>query len=82
VNTKIAGGDEVTLASLVESISDRLFFTVISVLLMSSMPIKVFETLNARGIRLSSVDLLKNHLYLCCMTIKDYLLEMKTLEDR
>lgn len=80
--TKIAGGDEgVTLASLVESISDRLFFTVVSVA-DEFNAYKVFETLNARSIRLSSVDLLKNHLLSVLYGNKDYVHEMKTLEDR
>ena len=80
--TKNSGGDEgITLASLVESISDRLFFTVISVT-DELNAYKVFEMLNARGIRLSSVDLLKNHLLSVLYGDKDYLHEMKTLEDR
>lgn len=80
--TKIAGGDEgVTLASLVESISDRLFFTVISVA-DELNTYKVFETLNARGIRLSSTDLLKNHLFSVLYGDKNQLHEMKVLEDR
>ncbi len=80
--TKIAGEDEgVTLASLVESISDRLFFTVISVT-DELNAYKVFEMLNARGIRLSSTDLLKNHLFSVLYDDKDNLHEMKALEDR
>ncbi|MDO9102722.1 MAG: DUF262 domain-containing protein [Candidatus Nitrotoga sp.] len=80
--TKNSGGDEgITLASLVELISDRLFFTVISVT-DELNAYKVFEMLNARGIRLSSVDLLKNHLLSVLYGDKDYLHEMKTLEDR
>lgn len=79
---KIAGGDEgVTLASLVESISDRLFFTVISVT-DEFNAYQVFETLNARGIPLSSTDLLKNHLFSVLYGDKDHLHDMKTLEDR
>ncbi len=80
--TKIAGGDEgVTLASLVESISDRLFFTVISIT-DELNTYKVFERLNARGIRLSSTDLLKNHLFSVLYGDNDHLHEMKVLEDR
>lgn len=80
--TKIAGGNEgVTLASLVETISDRLFFTVISVT-DELNAYKVFETLNARGISLSSTDLLKNHLFSVLYGDKDHLHEMKMLEDR
>ncbi len=80
--TKNAGGDEgVTLASLVEAISDRLLFTVISVSDELNV-FKVFETLNARGIRLSSTDLLKNHLFSVLYADKDHLHEMKAMEDR
>lgn len=50
------------LAQLVEEISDRLFFTVITVT-DELNAYKVFETLNARGVRLSSTDLLKNYLF-------------------
>lgn len=60
---KTRDGDEgVELASLVETMSDRLFFTVISVT-DELNAYKVFETLNARGVRLSSTDLLKNYLF-------------------
>ncbi|RFC36628.1 MAG: Protein of unknown function DUF262 [Candidatus Nitrotoga sp. SPKER] len=80
--TKIAGGDEgVALASLVESISDKLFFTVISVT-DELNAYKVFETLNARGINLSSTDLLKNHLFSVLYGDKDHRHEMKVLADR
>lgn len=50
------------LASIVERISDSLFFTVITVT-DELNAYKVFETLNARGVRLSSTDLLKNYLF-------------------
>ena len=50
------------LAQLVETISDKLFFTVITVA-DELNAYKVFETLNARGVRLSSTDLLKNYLF-------------------
>lgn len=80
--TTIAGGDEgVTLASLVESISDRLFFTVINVTDKLNA-YKVFDTLNARGLSLSSADLLRNHLFSVLYDDKDHLHEMEVLEDR
>jgi len=50
------------LAQLVEDLSDRLFFTVITVT-DELNAYKVFETLNARGVRLSATDLLKNTLF-------------------
>lgn len=57
------GGDGgVVLASFVEAMSDRLFFTVITVT-DELNAYKVFETLNARGVRLSATDLLKNYLF-------------------
>jgi len=50
------------LAQLIEDISDRLFFTVITVT-DELNAYKVFETLNSRGVRLSATDLLKNYLF-------------------
>lgn len=80
--TKKAGGDEgVTLATLVETMSDRLFFTVISVT-DELNAYKVFETLNARGVRLSSTDLLKNYLFSVLHRDGEHAHEMKALEDR
>lgn len=60
---KPGSGDEGRrLAEMVERISDSLFFTVITVT-DELNAYKVFETLNARGVRLSSTDLLKNYLF-------------------
>ena len=57
------GGDiGVEIAKLVEKISDGLFFTVITVT-DELNAYKVFETLNSRGVRLSTTDLLKNYLF-------------------
>ena len=79
---KKRGGDEgVVLASLVETMSDRLFFTVISVT-DELNAYKVFETLNARGVRLSSTDLLKNYLFSVLHKQNEHPNEMKALEDR
>ena len=50
------------LASFIETMSDKLFFTVITVT-DELNAYKVFETLNARGVRLSATDLLKNYLF-------------------
>ena len=50
------------LAEFVDTIVDKLFFTVISVN-DELNAFKVFETLNARGVQLSSADLLKNYLF-------------------
>ena len=77
-----AGTDEgVALATLVETMSDRLFFTVISVT-DELNAFKVFETLNARGVRLSSTDLLKNYLFSVLHRETDHAHEMQVLEDR
>ena len=61
--------------------SDRLFFTVISVT-DELNAYKVFETLNARGVRLSSTDLLKNYLFSVLHRDNEHVHEMKVLEDR
>ncbi len=80
--TKKRGGDEgVALASLVETLSDRLFFTVINVT-DELNAYKVFETLNARGVRLSSTDLLKNYLFSVLHRNGEHPHEMAALEDR
>jgi hypothetical protein len=50
------------LARFVVDLADRLFFTVIYVT-NELNAYKVFETLNARGVRLSATDLLKNWLF-------------------
>jgi hypothetical protein len=57
-----AGEEGMRLARFVEDMSDRLFFTVITVT-DELNAYKVFETLNARGVRLSATDLLKNYLF-------------------
>ncbi|HMZ21504.1 MAG TPA: DUF262 domain-containing HNH endonuclease family protein [Blastocatellia bacterium] len=81
-NAKHYGNDEgVALASLVETMSDRLFFTVITVT-DELNAYKVFETLNARGVRLSATDLLKNHLFSVIHRSDQHEHEMKSLEDR
>ncbi|MDG5816452.1 DUF262 domain-containing protein, partial [Chitinispirillales bacterium ANBcel5] len=49
------------LARFIDSLVDKLFFTVITVT-DELNAFKVFETLNARGVRLSATDLLKNYL--------------------
>lgn len=51
-----------SLAGFIDAIVDKLFFTVIKVS-DELNAFKVFETLNARGVKLSSSDLLKNYLF-------------------
>lgn len=75
-------GDEgMRLAKLVEDISDRLFFTVITVT-DELNAYKVFETLNARGVRLSATDLLKNYLFSKLDRGGETDHELRNLEDR
>ena len=54
--------DGTAVASFVDGAVDKLFFTVITVT-DELDAFKVFETLNARGVRLSATDLLKNYLF-------------------
>lgn len=60
VNKEYVTGE--SLAGYIDSIVDKLFFTVIKVS-DELNAFKVFETLNARGVKLSSSDLLKNYLF-------------------
>lgn len=53
-------GQQITV--FIDSLVDKLFFTVITVT-DELNAFKVFETLNARGVKLSSTDLLKNYLF-------------------
>lgn len=69
------------LAQLVENISDNLFFTVITVT-DELNAYKVFETLNARGVRLSSTDLLKNYLFSVLDRGQGNDYELRNLEER
>ena len=55
-------GDGEQVAVFINDVVDKLIFTVITVT-DELNAFKVFETLNARGVRLSSTDLLKNHLF-------------------
>jgi len=69
------------LAAFVDSLVDRLFFTVITVT-DELNAFKVFETLNARGVRLSATDLLKNYLFSVISGKDTHETELKALEDR
>jgi hypothetical protein len=69
------------LAQLVDQMSDKLFFTVITVT-DELNAYRVFETLNARGVRLSATDLLKNYLFSVLHRSQNHEHELKTLEDR
>lgn len=69
------------VAKLVEDISDKLFFTVITVT-DELNAYKVFETLNARGVRLSATDLLKNYLFSVLDREGQHVHELEALEER
>lgn len=69
------------LAAFIDSLVDKLFFTVITVT-DELNAFKVFETLNARGVRLSATDLLKNYLFSVISTQQTHETELKALEER
>jgi hypothetical protein len=69
------------LTAFIDALVDKLFFTVITVT-DELNAFKVFETLNARGVRLSATDLLKNYLFSVVSTQDIHESEMKGLEDR
>jgi len=78
---KNAGDPGMALAQFVETLSDKLFFTVITVADQLNA-YKVFETLNARGVRLSATDLLKNYLFSVLARGDQAAHEMDELERR
>ena len=69
------------LAFFLDALVDKLFFTEIRVN-DELNAFKVFETLNARGVRLSATDLLKNYLFSVISTQETHETELKALEDR
>ena len=69
-----------SLAAFIDNIVDKLFFTVIEVTDQLNA-FKVFETLNARGVQLSSSDLLKNYLFSVVDETKPHLSEIEELEN-
>lgn len=68
-----------SLAGFIDNIVDKLFFTVIEVSDQINA-FKVFETLNARGVQLSSSDLLKNYLFSVVDETNHYIAEIEELE--
>ncbi|MFM7470051.1 MAG: DUF262 domain-containing protein [Nodosilinea sp.] len=68
-------------AAFLDALVDKLFFTVITVT-DELNAFKVFETLNARGVRLSSTDLLKNYLFSLISAGEIHATEVQALEDR
>lgn len=67
------------LAAFIDSLSDKLFFTRISVS-DDFNAFRVFETLNARGVQLSAADLLKNYLFSIVDESKPHKSEIEELE--
>ena len=76
-----AGNDGEAVARFVDSAVDKLFFTVITVT-DELNAFKVFETLNARGVRLSATDLLKNYLFSMVSRDGVHESEIEALEER
>ncbi|WP_373498945.1 DUF262 domain-containing protein [Desulfococcus sp.] len=68
------------VAAFLDTLVDKLFFTVITVT-DELNAFKVFETLNARGVRLSATDLLKNYLFSMISTQDTHEAEVKSVED-
>lgn len=68
------------LAGFIDNIVDKLSFTVIEVTDQLNA-FKVFETLNARGVQLSSSDLLKNYLFSVVDETNPHKLEIEELES-
>ena len=66
---------------LIDGMSDKLLFTVITVT-DELNAYRVFETLNARGVRLSATDLLKNYLFSLLHRQGEHEREIETLEAR
>jgi hypothetical protein len=78
---KASADPGMAVAQFIESVSDKLFFTVITVA-DELNAYKVFETLNARGVRLSATDLLKNYLFSVLHRGNESLHELDELERR
>jgi hypothetical protein len=69
------------LAKFIDQVSDKIFVTVINVT-DELNAYKVFETLNARGVKLSSTDLLKNYLFSVVHSQSQDERELHELENR
>ncbi len=74
-------GAGAAIAERVEVIASRLYFTVIQVT-TDLNAYKVFETLNARGVKLSASDLLKNYLFATVDQGGQHEAELTALESR
>lgn len=79
LNSKFNSGRE--YAQFITTLVDNLFFTIITV--NDEMnAFRVFETLNARGVQLSSSDLLKNYLFSLVDSNAQHPGRIDTLEDK
>lgn len=76
-----SGGNGEAIARFIDTVVDKLFFTVITVT-DELNAFTVFETLNARGVRLSTTDLLKNYLFALVAKDKVPASELGALENR
>ena len=76
-----SGDDGESVARFVDGAVDKLFFTIITVT-DELNAFKVFETLNARGVRLSATDLLKNYLFSVVSRDNAHEAEINNLESR
>lgn len=79
VGMRVDSGEE--FAKFLDALVDKMFFTVI-IVNDELNAFKVFETLNARGVRLSSTDLLKNYLFSLASVDDLHNTQIKDLEDR
>lgn len=78
--TKEEYSTAIDLINFITSITDQLFFTVITVS-DELNAFKVFETLNARGVQLSSSDLLKNYIFSIADSESLHKNQLDALED-
>ncbi|MDO4309641.1 MAG: DUF1524 domain-containing protein, partial [Prevotella sp.] len=79
VESKYTTGKE--YAKFITNLVDNLFFTIIKV--SDEMnAFRVFETLNARGVQLSSADLLKNYLFSLVDNTSEHPERINTLEEK
>ncbi len=69
------------LAGFIDFIADGIFFTEI-IVTDDLNAYKVFETLNSRGVKLSSTDLLKNYLFSVISNESDREEDLEALENR
>lgn len=79
LKNKFSTGKE--YAKFISDVVDRLYFTIIKVS-DELNAFRVFETLNARGVQLSSSDLLKNYLFSLVDNKSSHSGRIETLEDK